>query len=74
MIVSSRLALRSAVVSDIEQAAAEAAAWLAAQAGALPFGEVAVRLILHAGRISRIEKTITEKEQPHEGRDHEHTN
>jgi hypothetical protein len=48
----------------------KAAAWLESQVRDLRFGEVTVKLVLHEGRVSRIEKTITEKEQPGDGRDH----
>jgi len=38
-------------------------AWLEKSAAALPYGEVIVKVIIHAGKIKRVEKTITIKEQ-----------
>jgi len=43
---------------------AAATTWLRDQVERLPFGEIELRLILHAGRVARVEKTTTEKEQP----------
>ncbi len=56
-------------MSQVERAAADAAKWLNEQAARVAFGAVSTTLILHAGRVSRIERTVTVKEQPDEGRD-----
>lgn len=38
-----------------------AAAWLRDQLARVAFGEVGVKLIVHDGKVSRIERTIVEK-------------
>ncbi len=38
-----------------------AAAWLTEQVERVAFGEVAVKLIVHDGKIARVERTVTEK-------------
>ena len=40
---------------------AKAAAWMAQQVERVAFGEIAVKLIVHDGKVSRIERTVTEK-------------
>lgn len=51
-------------------AVGNAVAWLEAQVRGLRFGEATIKLVIHEGRVSRVEKTISEKEQPCVGRDH----
>jgi hypothetical protein len=48
-------------IPDKEIAAAWA--WLLQEAGSLAFGQVTLTLIVHAGQLARIEKTVTEKTQ-----------
>lgn len=38
--------------------------WILAQATQTPYGEVAVKLIIHAGKLSRVERTVTAKILP----------
>jgi hypothetical protein len=38
--------------------------WLQAEIDRRPFGEIGIKIVTHAGRIKRIEKTLIEKEQP----------
>jgi hypothetical protein len=40
---------------------AAAASWLAEQVERVAFGEVTVTLVLHGGKVSRIERSVTEK-------------
>jgi hypothetical protein len=54
-------------MKEPEKEIAAAAKWLAHEADRLRFGELVVRLVLHAGRVSRVERTITEKSQPANG-------
>jgi hypothetical protein len=57
---------------DLDRAISAGAAWMKAEAARLPFGEVSIRLVLHAGRVSRLEKATVEKERPDGGPHHEH--
>jgi hypothetical protein len=51
-------------MSDLlELEVATAAKWLREKAEAVPFGEVAIKLVLHAGKVSRIEQSVTTKTQ-----------
>jgi hypothetical protein len=49
---------------DLEPTVARVAAWLREQAAQTAFGEIGVKLVLHAGRLSRVEQTVTVKSQP----------
>jgi len=40
--------------------------WLRSELQSCKFGEVGLRVIVHAGHVKRIERTIVEKEQPRE--------
>lgn len=51
----------------LEQEIAAATAWLFEQAERVPYGEVSVMLVLHGGRLSRVERSVTAKIQPEEG-------
>jgi len=42
----------------------KAVSWILVQAEQTPYGEVAVKLIIHAGKLSRVERTVTAKIQP----------
>jgi hypothetical protein len=42
--------------------------WLLAESAKIEYGEVALVVITHAGRISRIERTVTTKSQAYSGR------
>ncbi len=42
----------------------EAAEWLEREAAADPFAEIAVKLILHKGVVSRVEHTLVTKHKP----------
>ena len=55
---------------DLAREVQAAARWLQEQAQHVPYGEVGVRLILHAGAVSRIEQTVTSKTQPQGGNGH----
>jgi hypothetical protein len=48
-------------MTTVEQEVAQVAAWLREQAAVTLFGEVGVKLIIHAGEVSRVEKSITTK-------------
>ncbi len=45
----------------LESVIAEAAAWLRAEAAKTPFGSVGVVLVLHKGRVARVERSVTTK-------------
>jgi hypothetical protein len=55
---------------DLAREVEAAARWLEEQAQHVPYGELGIRLILHAGAVSRIEKTVTSKTQPQVGNGH----
>lgn len=42
----------------------DAVGWLARELSGAPFVEVGIRFIQHAGRIVRVEKTLTTKTEP----------
>ena len=44
--------------------------WMRTQAAADPYGEFTVRVIMHAGRISRIERGVVQKLKPENGGSH----
>lgn len=54
-------------VAELDREIHTAAAWLREQAQRMAFGELAVRLILHGGVVTRIERTVTAKLQPQGG-------
>lgn len=54
-------------MSEIQKVIAAAINWLEREALRVPYGEVGVVLILHAGRVARIEKTTVERNQPTRG-------
>ena len=51
------------ITASDERTLASAAAFLRSQTERLNFGEVEVRLVIHGGKIARIEKGTIEKEQ-----------
>jgi len=54
-------------MTNLDQQIVFATAWLRKHAQATLYGEVGVRLILHAGQVARIERSVTTKEQPDKG-------
>jgi hypothetical protein len=52
------------VTASPDREISAAAEWLRDQAKGVPFGEVGVTLVLHAGRLVRMERTVREKTQP----------
>lgn len=58
-------------MSALDQEITAASAWLRQQAQTIGYGELAVKLIFHAGAVSRTEKTVTSKTQPQGGNGHE---
>lgn len=51
-------------MSELEKEVAEATAWLARQLDRVQFGDLGVKFVIHAGRVVRVERAITEKAQP----------
>jgi hypothetical protein len=51
-------------MSELDREIADATEWISCQLGRVQFGDVGVKLVIHAGRVVRVEKTVTEKEQP----------
>lgn len=43
--------------------------WLREKTGNLKFGEVTIRFVIHAGKLTFIEKTVSEKIKTEGGRD-----
>ena len=41
----------------------KAAAWIQNQKEKYPFAEISIKMVMHDGKIKRIEKTVVEKEQ-----------
>ena len=39
-------------------------AWLLEKAAGIPYGEISLKITLHAGQIRQIEKMVTVKERP----------
>jgi hypothetical protein len=52
---------------------ARATLWLQEQAERTPFGQVSITLVLHDGRVARLEKSLILKEQPDDGRENDHS-
>jgi hypothetical protein len=50
-------------MSDSARKIADATGWLLFELGQIRFGEVGVRLVIHEGRVVRVERTTTEKAQ-----------
>lgn len=48
-------------MTTVESEILAAAAWLREHATAVPFGEIGIRIVLHGGRVARIERTLTTK-------------
>ncbi len=51
-------------MSEQEEEVAGATEWLARQLDHVQFGDLGVKFVIHAGRVVRVERTITEKAQP----------
>ena len=53
-------------MSELKHHISIATAWLGERASELQFGEVGVVLVLHAGKIARMETSVTRKFLPEE--------
>jgi hypothetical protein len=51
-------------MKSLEQQIAAAGEWLLQQAKEIPYGQIGVMLVLHAGKLSRVERSVTTKFQP----------
>ena len=57
-------------MNELARQVREAAAWLEREAGHLAFGELQITLVLHAGRVVRVEHGVIERVQPASGPEH----
>ena len=54
-------------MSLLREQVTEAAAWLEREARRVAFGELQITLVLHAGRVVRVEHGVIERMQPGSG-------
>ena len=58
------------IVTPLGEQIATASAWLEREAARVAFGEVGITLVMHAGRLVRIERTVREKAPPNAEESH----
>jgi hypothetical protein len=51
-------------MTTIEQEIAFASSWMSEAAKKLAFGDISVRLVMHGGRVARVERSTVAKTQP----------
>jgi len=54
-------------MSELAREFREAIAWLAHEMERVQFGDIGITLVIHAGRLTRVVRTITEKTLPKSG-------